>query len=492
MTRPTQRLTTVLLGLGLAGCGAVWRGGSGDAPLTLTHGVAVGEVTADSAVVWGRCSAAGTLHVQLGADGAAAQVEVDAGRDFTGRIALTALAADTSYEYRAWCGDDAPTAARSGRFRTAPGADSTRPLRLVWSGDLGGQNVCRDAARGYPIFDVMTARAPDLFIALGDMIYGDDTCAALGRYGNTQIPGPPPARDRDGYWAHWRYNRADPGHQKLLAAAPMAAVWDDHEIQNDAGPLEDTPADAPDLHLLRPALDAFLDYQPLLPPADDPTRLYRRQRWGKHVELFILDLRQYRDANRAPDVEGAPKSILGPIQRRWLEESIADSDATWKIIVSSVPLSIPTGSAARDGFASGDTTAGFEQEAAELFAVLHARGVRQPLWITTDVHFATGILYRPIADDPQWTARELIVGPLNAGIFPVRELDPTFRPERLFFYGPPTADSITSFADAVHWFSFGMIEVLASGRLSVSIVNGEGQTVYRMALVPEDKGVTGR
>lgn len=472
--------------LALAGC-AAWSGSG--APLTLTHGIAVGEVSDTAAIVWGRCSGAGTLHAQFGADGEIEETAVEADRDFTGRIALTGLAPDTAYDYRVWCGD--ADAALAGRFRTAPAPDASRPLRIVWSGDLGGQNVCRDATRGYPIFDVIANRAPDLFIALGDMIYGDDVCEAVGRYGNAQLPGPPPARDRAGYWAHWRYNRGESRHQKLLASAPMAAVWDDHEIQNDAGPLEDAPAGAPDVHLLPPALDAFLDYQPLLPPADDPTRLYRRQRWGKHVELFILDLRQYRDANHAPDIEGAPKSMLGPTQRRWLEESIAASDATWKIIVSSVPLSIPTGSAARDGFASGDTAAGFEQEAAEIFAVLHARGIRQPLWITTDVHFATGLLLRPIAAEPEWEAREMITGPLNAGVFPIRELDPTFRPERQFLYAPATADSITSFDDALHWFTFGVIEVLASGRLSVSIVNAEGQTVYRMALTPEKKGVPG-
>lgn len=487
MSRSLPLRLALLGAAALAGC-ATWRGGG--APLGLTHGVAAGEVTADSAIVWGRCSGAGTLRARLGTDGPVRQVEVDAGRDFTGRIAFTGLAADTAYEYRAWCGSDAG-GARAGRFRTPPPADVGRPLRIAWSGDLGGQNVCRDAARGYPIFDVLAARAPDVFIALGDMIYGDDTCAARGRYGNEQVAGPPPARDREGYWAHWRYNRADPAHQTLLATTSMVPIWDDHEILNDAGPQRDSPSDAPELRLLSPALAAFFDYQPLIPPAGDPTRLYRRLRWGKHVELFVLDLRQYRDPNDARDEPGAPKTMLGPEQRRWLEESIAASDATWKIIVSSVPLSIPTGSAARDGFASGDTATGFEREAANLFAVLHARGVAQPLWITTDVHFATGLLQRPIADDPQWASHEMIVGPLNAGVFPIRELDPTFRPERLFLYAPPSADSIASFDDAVRWFSFGIIEVLGSGRLSVSVVNGEGQTVYRLSLTPKPAAAPG-
>jgi alkaline phosphatase D len=484
------RRLLVALALVLAGCRAPRPDGA--PPPALTHGVAVGEVSDTTAVVWGRCDRAGTFHVSLGDGARQASVAVDAGRDFTGRIALADLPPDAAQAYRAWCsadGDDETGEQEgvAGRFRTAPPPDAARPLRIAWSGDLGGQNVCRDAARGYPIFPVIAAREPDLFIAVGDMIYADDTCTATGRYGNAQLPGPPPARDRPGYWAHWRYNRADPGHQALLAGVPMAAVWDDHEIRNDAGPADDAPPGAPDQHLLPPALDAFLDYNPLLPPADDPTRLYRRQRWGRHLELFLLDTRQYRDANSAPDDPGAPKTMLGPAQRRWLEEAIVASTATWKVIVASVPLSIPTGGASRDGFASGESPTGFEREAAELFAVLHARGVHNPLWITTDVHFATGLLYRPIAHDPAWESRELIVGPLNAGVFPQRALDPTFRPERLFFYGPASAESIASFAEAVHWFSFGVIEVLASGRLSASVVNGEGQTVYRMTLRPEPR-----
>lgn len=484
MRHPSRRHLTAALSAALlvAGCGL--RGAPG-APPALTHGAAVGEVSDVSAVIWGRCDRAGALHARLG-DGREMQVDVDAERDFTGRIGLAALTANTPYSYRVWCsaGGDNERGDRDGadgHFVTAPAPDEVRPLRILWSGDLGGQNVCRDAARGYPIFSVMAARKADLFIALGDMIYGDDACLATGRYGNAQFPGPPPARDRAGYWAHWRYNRADPAQQAFLAGTPMAAVWDDHEIINDAGPLHDSPRDAPDLHLMPPALDAFLDYQPLLPPSDEPTRLYRRQRWGKHVEIFLLDTRQYRDSNAAPDDAGAPKTMLGPEQRRWLEEAVASSTATWKIIVASVPLSIPTNG---DGFASGDTDRGFEHEAAELFAVLHARGVRNPLWLTTDVHFATGLLYRPIADDPQWESRELITGPLNAGVFPQQALDPTFHPERLFFYAPPTADSIASYADAQQWFNFGVLEVLASGRLSASIVNGNGQTVYRMTLKP--------
>lgn len=482
--RPAGLLAVLIL---TGGCHLLEPSPSGPPP-QLTHGVAVGEVSATAAVLWGRCERPGTLHVRYGDPPRERDAAVDPERDLTARIELPDLVPDTAVPFRAWCRSGAANAdgavGRDGSFRTAPAPEQARALRIAWSGDLGGQNVCRDQRRGYPIFDVIASRAPDLFIALGDMIYGDDTCAATGRYGNAQVPGPPPAADRAGYWAHWRYNRADPHHQAMLARVPMAAVWDDHEIRDDAGPLHDSAAAAPGRALLPEARAAFLDYQPLLPPADEPTRLYRSQRWGRHLELFLLDTRQYRDANAAPDSAGAPKSMLGAVQRRWLEEALITSTATWKVIVAGVPLSIPTGGEARDGFASGDGTGGFEHEAAALLATLHARGVRNHLWIATDVHFATAFLYRPIASDSQWVSREFITGPLNAGVFPRMDLDPTFRPERLLFYGPADPAAIASFDEAVGWFNFGIIEVLASGRLSISVVNGNGQTVYRTTLQP--------
>ena len=366
-----------------------------------------------------------------------------------------------------------------------PAPEVGRPLRIVWSGDLGGQNVCRDAARGYPIFPVITARTPDVFIALGDMIYGDDACTAVGRYGNAQIPGPPPARDRAGYWAHWRYNRADPGHQAMLAAVSMSAVWDDHEICDDAGPAHDSPRGEPDVHLMQPALQAFLDYQPIIPPADDPTRMYRSLRWGKYVELFVLDTRQYRDANQAPDEAGAGKTMLGPAQRalargidRRVDGDLEDHRGQRAAVD---PDGLGRARRLRD---RATRQAASSTKPPSCCRVLHERGVRNSLWLTTDVHFATGFVYRPFGDDATWETRELITGPLNAGVFPNRALDDTFRPERLFFYGPQTADSIHSFAEAVTWFNFGQIEILPGARLSISIVNGDGQTVYRTALKP--------
>src|SRR5262245_54548964 len=285
----------VILALAIAACrGPALPSAPNDVP-HLTHGVAVGEVTATDAVFWGRCDRAATLRVRLDGVETERAAEVTETTDFTGRIALTGLAPDTRYAYRADCGD-AQRAAVSGTFRTAPDPTTPSPVRFAWGGDVGGQNVCRDRQLGYPIFSRIAALQPDFFIGLGDMIYADDSCLPLGRYGNQQLVGPPPASTLQGYWEHWRYNRAEEQTQRLLAQTAYYAVWDDHETRNDSGPHDDDSTLAEGGHLLPMAMQAFLDYQPMIPPSAAPTRMYRAARWGKLLEIFFLDTRQYRDA----------------------------------------------------------------------------------------------------------------------------------------------------------------------------------------------------
>jgi alkaline phosphatase D len=452
---------------------------------TVTHSAA-GEVTATGAVIWGRCDRTSTLRVgyRTGEEPATeVTLSVSAEHDFTGRLPLNELRADATYRYNVRC--DGEGTGRSGTWRTAPAPDRPVAVRFAWSGDLGGQNACRDAQTGYAIFDHLLARQPAFFIALGDMIYADDPCRARGRYGNQQIAGlDHPAMSLAELWSVWRYNRNDAAFQRFLDQTPLVAVWDDHETVNDAGPHHDTLADRPATHLLGPARQAFLDYQPLIPPADDPVRMYRSLQWGLHVEVFVLDTRQYRDANGAPDDPSQPKTLLGPAQRAWLLAQLTGSTATWKIVVSSVPLSIPTCTPARgcDGWANLGSTTGFEHELRTILAALRTARVRNLVWLTTDVHFATGFRYTPFADAPDFQLVEFVAGPLNAGVFPQLAFDPTFGPERLFFHGPAQPAAIASFDELRQWLNFGVIDIDESGTLRLQIVNGNGVVVAKQEI----------
>lgn len=458
-------------------------GTEADTPLPLAF--AIGEVTTDRAVAWLRCEGGREAIISIAPGGLEeVRLTIDENRDWTGRTTLSGLQPNTQYRYSAWCLGNPNRGPATGSFRTAPSAEDRAAVRFAWAGDVGGQNVCRDSSQGYIGFRAVRATQPDFFIPLGDMIYADDACLAEGRYGNPQIPGPKtPALDVEGFRAHWRYARADPATQQLYASTSVYPVWDDHEIVNDAGPDHDHAPTKSGVRLLAPAREAFFDYHPFGASPHEAPPMYRSVRWGRHLELFLLDTRSYRDSNRSRDKAG--KSMLGEAQRNWLRAALQSSDATWKVIVSSVPISVPTGTPqARDGWAGEGGTTGFERELAEIMKTAQRLVRRQTLWLTTDVHFGSVLRYQPFADDPDFVMHEAISGPLNAGIFPSRELDRSFQPQRLYFHGPERAEDVTEFTDALRWFNFGTVEIDEAGTLTLRIVTALGETAYELQLQP--------
>ena len=70
-------------------------------------------------------------------------------------------------------------------------------------------------------------------------------------------------------------------------------------------------------------------------------------------------------------------------------------------------------------------------------------------------------------------------------MFPKQDLDETLHPERLFFYGGPLPQDVTSFAQARPFFNFGELEVQPSGVMTVRIVNSGGAVVWEGSFSPE-------
>lgn len=472
-------LLALIAALGCAPCRA--------AAVAISHGVASGELRPTSVLIWARAADAALLQVQVvgpGGDVHRGAAPAKAARDYTARVQIRGLRPATAYRYRVWADteilDAPPAAATAGRFRTPPPPSRPAPVHFAWGGDLGGQNICRDAELGYPIFRAIREREPDFFLALGDMIYADHPCRAEGALGNAQVAsGLAPARRRSDYWAYWRYQRADQGLQLLLAETPYLATWDDHEVRNNVGPLHDLAPDTA-TRLLPAGLRAFLDYHPIAESARTPLRIYRSLRWGAHLELFVLDTRQYRDANSAPDHEARPKTLLGREQLTWLKTRVAASDATWKLIASSVPLTVPTGSAeeGRDGWANGGADSGFEAELIDLLAGLRAAGVRNLLVLSGDVHFATVLRLTPFADTPDFRLHEYVSGPLHAGAYPRELLDYSLRPQRLFLHDPGAGEPPADLAAAQHWFNFGELSIAADGTLHSRLRDATGRLLY--------------
>ena len=177
------------------------------------------------------------------------------------------------------------------------------------------------------------------------------------------------------------------------------------------------------------------------------------------------------------------KTMLGERQINWLKESLLESKADFKIIISSVPLSIPTGFPLRgDGWANFNTNRGYENELLEIIHFLHDNSINQTLWLTTDVHFAEVFRYRPFQDDQSFELYEIAVGPLSAGLFPNKEFDTSLGPKRLFYYGADSFYDVKSYEDAKKWSNFGLLDFDGKGNLKLEIINTYGKSVYSLNL----------
>lgn len=420
-----------------------------------------GEITPASAVVWVRGLREEDVTVEVspagGAPAASVRARATAGTDLAVKAVFANLSPATRYLYRARQGDDRA----AGEFTTAPAPDDRARVIFLWSGDLGGGGFCRPREGGYRIFDVMTRRSADFFLFVGDTIYADVACDKPG----TVPQGETRATTLSQFHARYRYNREDPAFQRLLARTSTYAIWDDHEVRNDfSGPTEP---------LMPAGRQAFIDYWPLMPPADDPTRLYRRARWGRLLEVFILDTRQYRSPNA--DRDGPAKTMLGPAQRRWLIDAVAASPAVWKVVVSSVSLSVPTGRTARRDSWTGvgvfglptDDATGFATERDAILKELRAGGVKNLVFAVSDVHHAEMIRHEP---QRGFVFHEMIAGPLSAGMGRPRPLDDSLNPRSLFAHGGV--------------YNFGEVTVDGQG-LTVRFIDVDGAVMFTHALVPE-------
>ncbi len=423
--------------------------------------ITVGEVTDTAAVVWVRGIAWGEVTVRyepLGRapaaeggtlTGARGEIRVSPRQHLTGKLVLQPLEPATRYRYTA-----AQNAAEvTGEFVTAPPPTDARPVRFSWSGDLGSHGHCRKPADGYAIFRALAQTPADFFLFVGDTIYADHVCGEGERLPGYDFV----ARRLADFWAKHRYNREDPAVQTYFRRASVYAIWDDHEVRdNFAGPTEP---------LMEPGRRAFIDYFPIRPPREEPGRLYRQFRWGALLEVFILDTRQYRSSNAAAD--GPGKTMLGATQRRWLIDAVAGSSAVWKVVVSSVPLSLPTGGRAHDSWSNANARGvpeehgtGFAVERDAILRALRQRGVKNLVVLVADVHHAELIRHHPT---PEWSFHEFIAGPLAAGPGKPRPLDAALGPRSLWSQG-----GIANFGD---------ISIDAAG-LTVRIVDVLGRTRF--------------
>ncbi|MCI2422327.1 alkaline phosphatase D family protein [Saccharopolyspora sp. K220] len=406
-------------------------------PLRLTHGVVTGDVTLTSAMIWARGSREGTMQVLYGSDEAqvagqqglvSETVTLTAERDFIGQVTLRDLTPGTRYFYMVRLQGEDPTVRRPiATFVTAPKKEDQRDVHFVWSGDTGSgfQNPTP-----YPTFASMLAENPEFFIFNGDTIYGDVPTAASG-----------PATSREMYWAKYKEMREDPYLQTLASRVPFIVNWDDHEVTDGfRGPSEP---------LMPIGRQAFHDYWPI---SSGPERIYRSIRWGKELEVFVVDGRQYASPLDAPD--GPNKILFGAEQRKWLVDSMRSSNATWKVIVTSSPISIIRSTPPVDDYVA------YEHEFGLLMDDFQKIKAKNVVWITADVHWAQAIEY------PRYGMWEFVGCPIGSSQRTKSEpLSPTFGPEERFI--------------ALNGRYYGSVSINSRNRtMTVQLKRQSGEPVY--------------
>ena len=181
---------------------------------------------------------------------------------------------------------------------------------------------CLKEAQASPIFEIVLAREPELFLFLGDNIYADTSDMAVMQ-------------------AKYDVLAATPKFAELMKTCPVHATWDDHDYGlNDAGA---------DYEKRNEAQKIFVDFWG--DPADSPRRkrsgVYEAKIYGEagtRVQVIMLDTRYFRGAlikgeKRVGGVyypnEDRNLTMLGEAQWVWLEEELK-KPAEVRLLVSSI------------------------------------------------------------------------------------------------------------------------------------------------------------
>ena len=296
---------------------------------TFPDGVMCGDPSPDGTVLWTRVGPppvpqAVEVAWEVAADagfteivaGGSATATADHG--YTVKVAVTGLDADQWYLYRFTC-DGVTTV--TGRLRTCPAPGSSpESLRFAWSScQQRSSRRNGDRSRYHAHRAIAAEEGLDFWMHLGDYVYVSD--------GGTLTV--------DNYRGVYEQFKSDPDLQALQATVPTVAMFDDGEFVN--GVHRGIPAER-----LANALQVWFEQFPVIPPDGTPTKAHRRFPWGDLLDVFMLDVRQYRDAEvpegAAPNSTqdrarfDPDRTTLGAAQRNWLKTGLAETTAIWKVL----------------------------------------------------------------------------------------------------------------------------------------------------------------
>jgi alkaline phosphatase D len=319
------------------------------------HGVASGDPLADRVIIWTRVTHNDEseqivpIDWQVATDEAMSNVvasgslTTSADVDYTVKVDVEGLSADTTYYYQFTGPLD---------VKTQVGQTKTLPVGYVESVKLAVCSCANYPAGYFNAYDAIGKSDADVVLHLGDYIYE----YAVGEYGTTantidQGRNHSPAKEiwtLADYRQRYGQYRQDALLQGAHQAKPFICVWDDHELANDAyksGAANHTEGDEGTFAERRAA--AFQAYHEWLPirTGSDVASIYRNFKFGELISLNMLDTRHLaRDASLtfeqllSPGVDAtalitdSSRRLIGDDQLKWLIQNWFNSSATWEVL----------------------------------------------------------------------------------------------------------------------------------------------------------------
>ncbi len=301
---------------------------------------------------------------------------VDAEKDFIAQVPLTELLPNTRYRYEVMARPEPgkkTSAVVQGSFRTAPEADEAAPVRFIVTTCQALRSI-DSGKEGHHSYRQMLAFDPHFFVHTGDIVYYDKA---------------PLSKTVAEARAKWNLMFAYGHNRRFHQEVASYFMKDDHDtLKNDCWPGQ-TYGDL----TWDEGLALFREQVPM------GEKTYRTIRWGKDVQIWMTENRDFRSPNKMED--GPEKTILGNEQKAWLKRTLKESDASYKFVITPGPIVGPD----KKGKNDNHSNSGFSHEGQELRDFLS--GLENTYVITGDRH------WQYCSEDPETGLVEMGCGPIN-------------------------------------------------------------------------------
>ena len=389
------------------------------------EGVISGDPSPDAITLWTRVAdveGTGTVELEVARDRgfrkvvARDLVRTSPGVAYSVKARVAGLDPHEQYWYRfSTRGEESEV----GRFRTALPPDSRQPVRFAFFS-------CQDYTFGYfNAHNLLANEDVDFVVNLGDYIYAEAYYRPGDAFAGIREDPIGYSETLDQYRAKYALYRTEAPLRRMHAKFPMISIWDDHEVQdNYAGNAGPGGGLAPELRYTEArraaGYQAYFESMPTFRVKRGSDRIYKALRFGRTVDLILLDQRQYRNDQPCGDPQlgppcadlEAPRGFLGSAQRGFVKRRLKSSRAAWKVMANQVMV-MPTIYPGGD-YIGFDSWQGYPQERRDLLEHIRRRKIRDVVFVTGDIHTFVAGDVRVNNEDEKPVATEFVGGSISS------------------------------------------------------------------------------